>query len=96
MNGNTAVSNLPSFLRREAAANYLLSRYGFGTKASLDKWACCGGGPRFRKIGRFPVYEARHLDEWALQRLGGLQTSTSDLTGASNRDFFTEKSQIAK
>ncbi len=90
------MTNVPKFMRREQAAQYLTARWGFGTKASLSKWACVGGGPRFRKIGRFPLYEAQHLDEWALERLGGLQSSTSDVVNASKRDVTIVALQAAE
>ncbi len=80
------MSNTIKFLRREQAAQYLSSHYGFGTRASLAKWAVTGHGPKFRLLGRFPVYAEADLDAWALKRLGGLQSSTSDKAGAANRD----------
>lgn len=74
------------FLRREQAAQYLQERYGFGARSSLAKWAVDGSGPKFRLMGRYPVYQPEDLDRWALSRLGGLQSSTSDKDGATKRD----------
>lgn len=68
----------PTYLRRHQAADFLQERYGFGTTETLAKLACIGGGPRFRKLGRFPVYTADDLQEWALSRLSGPVGSTSE------------------
>ena len=38
-----------------------------------------GGGPAFRKAGKFPIYSREDLDAWANQRLGKLVRSTSEL-----------------
>jgi hypothetical protein len=68
----------PIFLRRAAAAGYVRERYGFCTKKSLDKLATVGGGPEFRKVGNYALYEPAKLDEWALSKIGAPQKSTSD------------------
>ena len=47
--------------------------------ATLAKYACLGGGPAFRKAGKFPIYSRGDLDAWANQRLGKLVCSTSEL-----------------
>ena len=33
--------------------------------ATLAKYACIGGGPAFRKAGKFPIYSRDDLDAWA-------------------------------
>ncbi len=71
---------MTNFLRRDKAAAYLQERFGFGTTESLAKLACVGGGPRFRKLGRFPVYTAEDLEDWANSRLSEPVCSTSELT----------------
>lgn len=68
----------PAFLRRNQAADYLQERYGFGTTETLAKLACVGGGPRFRKLGRFPVYTAEDLEAWAESRLSDPVSSTAE------------------
>ncbi|OHD05060.1 DNA-binding protein [Sphingopyxis sp. RIFCSPHIGHO2_12_FULL_65_19] len=68
----------PAYLRRNQAADYLQERYGFGTTETLAKLACIGGGPRFRKLGRFPVYTADDLQAWADSRLSDPVASTSE------------------
>jgi hypothetical protein len=66
------------YLRRAQAAEYLKSKYGFGATKTLAKLATLGGGPKFRMTGRFPVYALEDLDNWALGRMGGLVSSTSE------------------
>lgn len=76
--GATEVGS-PVLLRRDQAAEYLRSKYGFGSPKTLAKLACVGGGPTFRKIGaRMVVYTPEALDQWALGRLSGELRSTSD------------------
>lgn len=70
---------ISKYLRRNEAAAYLRQRYGLGTPATLAKLACIGGGPVFRKLGRFPVYLAEDLDAWAQSRLSEPVASTSGL-----------------
>jgi hypothetical protein len=43
----------------------------------LAKLAVVGGGPIYRKAGRFPLYTAGDLDQWATSRLGTPRRSTS-------------------
>lgn len=58
-------------LTREAASRHLLDRWGISRKpVTLAKLATIGGGPRFRKAGRTPLYDRRDLDAWAAALLG--------------------------
>jgi len=67
------------FLRRADAASYISERYGFPcSRQWLAKLAVIGGGPLFRKAGRFPIYAPADLDVWARQRMGRPQSSNSD------------------
>lgn len=68
----------PQFLRRKAAARYLLTKYGFGAERYLAKLVVTGGGPEFRKAGRLVLYEIRVLDEWAISKIGAPRRSSSD------------------
>lgn len=53
-------------LTRAAAASYLSERWGIRrTRATLNKLASVGGGPRYRKAGRTPLYARADLDAWA-------------------------------
>ena len=67
------------YLRRIAAVRYVQERWGLPCQPTwLAKLAVVGGGPVFRKCGRFPVYEEAALDEWAQGRLSAPMRSTSD------------------
>jgi len=67
-------------MRRADAARYLRETHGIPcAPATLAKYACIGGGPTFRKAGRFPVYARDDLDTWASTRLSKALRSTSDL-----------------
>lgn len=67
-------------MRRPEAARYIREYHGIPcSPATLAKYACLGGGPPFRKAGKFPIYARHDLDEWALSRLGKLVQSTSEL-----------------
>jgi hypothetical protein len=67
------------YLRREDAASYIESSYGFPCSPRwLAKLAVIGGGPVFRKAGRVPIYAPSDLDDWAESRIGAPQRSTSD------------------
>ena len=71
------------FLRRSEAAIYITERYGFPcSRQWLAKLAVIGGGPVFRKAGRYPVYEPSELDRWAKARIGPPQRSTSEIDPA--------------
>ena len=57
-------------LRRKAAAEYIRDIHGQPCAAkTLAKLASVGGGPAFRKAGKYPIYAPDDLDEWALARL---------------------------
>jgi hypothetical protein len=70
------------FLRRPEAADYLKSKYGFGSSRTLAKMATLGGGPTFRKFGRIVFYSPEDLDAWVASRMSGPMTSTSDKEAA--------------
>ena len=58
------------FLNTDQAAHYVsLSR------RTLEKMRMAGGGPRFRKHGRYVRYHIDDLEEWSA---GRLKTSTSE------------------
>jgi hypothetical protein len=67
-------------MRRADAARYIRENHGIPcAPTTLAKYACIGGGPAFRKAGKFPIYSRDDLDAWAEQRLGKLVRSTSEL-----------------
>jgi hypothetical protein len=68
------------FLRRSEAANYVQNYWGYPLSAkTLAKYAVVGGGPKFCKASRFPLYEAAWLDEWVRSKLSLPVSSTSEL-----------------
>lgn len=70
-------------LRRADASAYLAERHGVTLSPStLAKLAVLGGGPAFRKDGRFPLYDVTELDRFAAARLGEPMTSTSERNAA--------------
>jgi hypothetical protein len=73
-------TNLKRPLRRTEAADYIREQHGLPcSPRTLAKLACIGGGPAFRKGGRFPLYNMADLDEWASSKFGPLVRSTSEL-----------------
>ena len=69
----------PSYLRREAAAEYLRVQWGVPCgKKTLAKLACVGGGPAYRLFGRIPLYTTADLDAFAEGKLGKSVHSTSE------------------
>ena len=83
-----AQMEIKTYLRRDKAAAYLQERYGAYTTDTLAKLACVGGGPRFQKLGPFPVYVPEDLDAWAMSRMTRAVGSTSEL-GRSIRQSGT-------
>ena len=80
----TTTSLVPSrLLRRAEAAQYVHDKWGYPcSPKTLAKYAVIGGGPPFRKAGRYPLYHPDDLDVWVDGKLSDLVTSTSAL--ASN------------
>jgi hypothetical protein len=66
------------FLRRDAAAEYLKTTYGFGASRTLAKGVVTGDTPEFHKAGRIVLYTREALDKWALAKIGKPQRSTSE------------------
>ncbi len=72
----------PRPLRRAEASEYLKYKWGIDRAPStLAKLATLGGGPRFRRANRIPLYPPEFLDEWACSILSPPMTSTSDTGG---------------
>jgi hypothetical protein len=55
-------------LNRQEASAFLGARGYRVAVASLNKWASIGGGPKFRKFGRRPLYAPSDLIAWAETR----------------------------
>jgi hypothetical protein len=74
----TELTTPQRYLRRSDAAQYVRSTWGVPCASKwLAKLAVTGGGPIFRKAGRFPLYLAADLDAWAEARIGAPRRSTS-------------------
>ena len=82
--GNEPEKNLKtaSKLRsRKDAAARIREVWGYKiTAQTLAKYACLGGGPRYRKISSQVVYSDDDCDAWVTSRISPLRTSTSDVT----------------
>lgn len=71
-------SNTP--LRREEACTYLMKQHNYPISSTyLGKFAVVGGGPAFRKIGRYPFYAPADLDEWVKGRTSRSVHSMTEL-----------------
>jgi hypothetical protein len=74
-------------VRRKDAARYLTDIWGVPmSPKTLAKLAVTGGGPHYRKAGRFPLYEITALDEFARTKLSPLVSSTSELEALGRKD----------
>jgi hypothetical protein len=68
-----------ALLLRKATAD-ALTLAGFPiAKSTLAKLACRGTGPKFRKYGKYPLYEWSDALEWARSRLSRPVRSTAEL-----------------
>ena len=78
---------IPTNMRRAEAARYIREFHGIPCSlATLAKYACCGGGPEFRRAnGKFPIYSRDDLDAWARSRLSEPVRSTTALSVHSRR-----------
>ena len=78
------MSDTVCYFRRSEAAQHVREKYGRPCSIKLlNKLAVIGGGPPFRKSGRFPVYPKNELDAWAESRMSPLVNSTSELRPAA-------------
>ena len=66
-------------LRRRDAAKYIEAEHNQPCASqTLANLAVVGGGPAYRKAGKFPLYEPDDLDEWALAKLSPKVRSSSE------------------
>jgi hypothetical protein len=73
-------ANTPTrpYLGRAAAAGYIRDHWGLPCSTRwLAKLAVVGGGPIYRKAGRFPIYAPDDLDRWSESRISEPRRSTS-------------------
>jgi hypothetical protein len=81
----TSFSSL-RLLRRAEAADHIRERWGYPcSPRTLAKYAVIGGGPRFRKAGRYPLYHPDDLDCWVGGKLSDPVTSTSELSNQQGK-----------
>lgn len=65
------------YLTRGQAAEYCIKQGLPVSPKTLAKYACGGGGPKFRKFGTTRViYKIEDLDEWIERRLSKTFSST--------------------
>ena len=70
----------PEALLRRKAAAAALTASGYPTAPStLASLATRGGGPKWRRYGRYPLYRWADALDWARSRLSRPVTSTSEL-----------------
>jgi hypothetical protein len=78
-------------LRRTEASQFLKERWGIDRAPStLAKLATIGGGPKFERANRIPLYAPKFLDEWARSILSPPMTSTSDTGGTVGGEIEEE------
>ena len=64
-------ARVAKFMRREPASRYLSQVWGIDrAPCTLAKLACIGGGPKYSKAGRIPLYKPEDLDAWARDLVG--------------------------
>lgn len=66
------------YINREQAAQYLTNDLGLEvSKNTLQKWVTTGGGPAYRRFGKYAVYSTDDLDAWAQEKLTAPRHSSS-------------------
>lgn len=79
----TAETHLPKVYTRQEAAEALTS-WGFPiVKSTLETLACRGGGPRYSRWGRTPLYAEADLREWVQGRLKPVASTSAYSTKAA-------------
>jgi hypothetical protein len=64
-----------------------LTAAGYKTaESTLASMATRGGGPKYRKYGKYPIYRWGDALEWVKSRLGPVVSSTSELDAPSQTD----------
>jgi hypothetical protein len=67
------------FRTENEAAEYLAEKGLKVAPKTLGKYRVLGGGPKFRKWGRVPLYDEPALDEWVDEKLSDPMRSTSEM-----------------
>lgn len=72
------------FLSRAEAAQYLTEKRGLPTaKTTLQKLVTTGGGPVYRRFGKYAVYAVPDLDAWADSKLTAPRASSTGIAKAA-------------
>lgn len=80
MKPSTGNSIRPRRMRRVEASHYLKDVHGIDrSPATLAKYATIGGGPKYVKAGRTPLYQTDWLDEYAVAITSRPVRSSSEL-----------------
>jgi hypothetical protein len=77
------MSDQEIYLDQNEASNFLKELGLDRAPGTLAKLRCVGGGPVYRKFGRFPRYTPARLHEYAMSQLSPELTSTSQQLGSS-------------
>jgi hypothetical protein len=73
-------------LLRTEASVHLWEKYGIRRKPqTLAKLAVIGGGPKFRRDGRIPLYDPDDLDAWAEEILTPPAATTAEHDARARR-----------
>lgn len=75
----TEITETPRLLNRAQAAKVLTELGHNIAPKTLAKLAVVGGGPPFRKQGRYPRYEISDLQEFARSKLSRKVRSNAEL-----------------
>jgi hypothetical protein len=78
-------------LNRQEASAFLGERGYRVAVASLNKWASTGGGPKFRKFGRRPLYAPADLIAWAQARTSPPVRSVTESEAIRSQDATRPK-----
>jgi hypothetical protein len=73
----------PLLTRRQAVEHIVKQHRVPMTPQKLARLASKGGGPRYRKFGKKPLYDPPSLDDWVIQEFSKEVTSTAELKGAA-------------
>ncbi len=67
-------------MTRAEAAGFLCERGYTVASTTLSKYAVIGGGPRYEKFGRKPLYTAADLLAWVASKTTGPRRHSSQAT----------------
>jgi hypothetical protein len=87
----------PEFLSRQAAADFLKSRFGLIiSRQWLAKAAVSGAGPLFHKSGKAAVYSPIDLTTWARARMSPAVSRARDLAEGVPASLQPPKGELSE